>query len=382
MNASITPTSEKEQPNMTAIIPASGQAHMPLSEFIALALAACASDSLATRRAYTRAWGDWLVYLSDVLGLDRPLAQEEKVLRPDGKMTRTQWAYAGTTRIFSKVYPSLRDGFLQVMVDADLGQKTRNLRLNAVNTLLAIAYRDGYLSSDQASRLGISPYKKRQKTNEKPVGRRLSRDEVKALRWAIEACKSSDAKRIRDSALLDCMLYAALRRAEVAELVTGDLTQDGGRWWLVVNGKGEKTRRVKVHDALYKSLAAWAEVAGVKLGEGDQVLFRNVQKGGELNGPLSASVIGRLVAEYGNLAGLAPKSGVNCLSPHDLRRTCSRNAYDNGATVYQVQTMLGHSDPKTTIRYIGALENDDETDEDESFDEALTETEDQPVREE
>lgn len=361
MSASITPTFEKEQLNMTAIIPASGQAHLPLSEFIALALGACASDSIATRRTYTKAWGDWLVYLSDVLGLDRPLAQEEKVLRPDGKMTKTLWAYSGTTRIFSRVSPSLRDGFRQVMVDAGLASRTRNLRLNAVNTLLAIAYRDDYLTSDQATRLGISSYKKRQKSNVKPVGRRLSRDEVKALRCAVETCKSSDAKRIRDRALLDCMLYAALRRAEVAELVTGDLTQDGGRYWLVVNGKGEKTRRVKVHDALYKSLQAWAELAGVTLGEGDNVLFRNVQKGGDLNGPLSASVIGRLVAEYGSLAELAPKSGKNCLGPHDLRRTCARNAYDNGATVLQIQNMLGHSDPKTTNLYIGALENDDET---------------------
>ena len=49
------------------------------------------------------------------------------------------------------------------------------------------------------------------------------------------------------------------------------------------------------------------------------------------------------------------------LAPHDLRRTCARNAYDNGATIYQVQTMLGHADPKTTIRYIGALEDDSNT---------------------
>ena len=76
---------------------------------------------------------------------------------------------------------------------------------------------------------------------------------------------------------------------------------------------------------------------------------------------LNASVIGRLVAEYGSAADLAPRHGENRLSPHDLRRTAARNAYDNGATIYQVQTMLGHADPKTTIQYIGALENDDDT---------------------
>jgi integrase len=100
----------------------------------------------------------------------------------------------------------------------------------------------------------------------------------------------------------------------------------------------------------------------MSLGIGEDPLFGNMTKGGRATGhQLNASVIGRLVAEYGYLAGLAPRNGENCLSPHDLRRTCARNAYDNGATIYQVQTMLGHSDPKTTIRYIGALDDDDNT---------------------
>lgn len=53
------------------------------------------------------------------------------------------------------------------------------------------------------------------------------------------------------------------------------------------------------------------------------------------------------------------KTGKNALAARDLRRTCARNASDNGATVLQVQTLLGHSDPKTTIRYIGALDDED-----------------------
>jgi len=84
-------------------------------------------------------------------------------------------------------------------------------------------------------------------------------------------------------------------------------------------------------------------------------------KGSKLGQPLNDSVIVRIVSEYGFSANLTPESGENCLSPHYLRRTCARNAYDNGATILQVQTMLGHNDPKTTIRYIGALENDDNT---------------------
>jgi integrase len=71
--------------------------------------------------------------------------------------------------------------------------------------------------------------------------------------------------------------------------------------------------------------------------------------------------VGRLVTHYGHLASLAPAKGKNQLSAHDLRRTCARNAFDNGASLLLVQAMLGHSDPKTTAHYIGAFEDDSHT---------------------
>jgi integrase len=250
---------------------------------------------------------------------------------------------------------------MQAMVDRDLARATRNQRKNAVNTLLGIAFRDGYISPDLARRLDVRPFKKRERKDEKPVGRRLDPGEVKRLRWAVTQAMN-DAKHYRDTAILDLMLYAGLRRDEAANLNTGSLNQDGGRWWLVLQGKGGKTRRVKAHDVLFRSLEAWAAHHGITMGEGEEPLFCNLTKGGNSTGKqLSASVIGRLVAEYGHKANLSPLHGSNRLSPHDLRRTCARNAYDNGATILQVQNMLGHSDPKTTIRYIGADEDDSNT---------------------
>jgi len=352
--------------------------HQAMAEFIALALAASTAESVNTRRAYTRAWGDFLIYVSDVWGLPRSLAIEEEVKRPDGKMTKKQWAYSGDTRIFAEIQPSLRDGYIQSMIDRDgdkkpLSRATRNQRKNAVNTLLRIAFRDGYISPDLARRLDVSPYKKRERRDEKPVGRRLDPGEVKRLRWAVTQA-GNDPKCYRDTAILDLMLYAGLRRAEIAgykdeegkwktpPLTPSSFRQDGGRWWMFVTGKGGKTRRVKVHDVLYRSLEAWAAHRGIALGEGDEPLFCNLTKGGNSTGnPLSASVIGRLVAEYSNKADLSPRHGGNRLSPHDLRRTFARNARDNGAPLEAVQKALGHSDIKTTMHYIGEHDNDNDT---------------------
>lgn len=49
----------------------------------------------------------------------------------------------------------------------------------------------------------------------------------------------------------------------------------GGRWWIVFQGKGQKTRKVKLHDAAYGSLLAWLTATGRGLG---------VNKGGAVGG--------------------------------------------------------------------------------------------------
>jgi integrase len=157
------------------------------------------------------------------------------------------------------------------------------------------------------------------------------------------------------------MLFAGLRRFEVAGLTGRDIQPDGGRFWLnLTTTKGGKPRRVKIHDTLYKSIMAWRNVAGNVFGD-DTPIFLSDNKGDNIqNTPIADNVIERIVREYAQAAELVGTLGRK-LAPHDLRRTCARNAYDNGATLLQVQQMLGHSDPKTTSRYIGADFNDDDT---------------------
>ena len=77
--------------------------------------------------------------------------------------------------------------------------------------------------------------------------------------------------------------------------------------------------------------------------------------------PLDTSAISRMVASYGFKAGIAEENGQNVLSPHDLRRSAARRAFDGGASIVKVSKMLGHSDVKTTMRYIGSEEDDDHT---------------------
>ena len=45
--------------------------------------------------------------------------------------------------------------------------------------------------------------------------------------------------------------------------------------------------------------------------------------------------------------------GLEGISPHDLRRTAASLARKGGASIEQVQVMLGHANPQTTSEYIG-----------------------------
>ena len=91
----------------------------------------------------------------------------------------------------------------------------------------------------------------------------------------------------------------------------------------------------------------------------DHPVFYSANKGDVIGETaITPNDVGRLVVHYGAQAELAPASGSGRLGAHDLRRTCARNAYDNGAALLKVKQMLGHADPKTTARYIG-LEQDD-----------------------
>jgi len=308
-----------------------------------------AARSAHTQRAYETAIGLFLQYLGGVLG-----GEQLAALTREGR--RSVWAFVGSVAPLRQVTAGHLDGYRSWRVAQGDSPNTCGVRYAAVVSFLSVCYRDGILSDKQALSMGIRPYKARQKRDKQPTGRRLEKEEVKALRASVDP---STRKGRRDLAILDLGLYAGLRVEEIATLNMTNLRQDAGRWWVWFAGKGEKTRKVKLHDCAYSSLAAWLEVTGREIGQGSGPVFASVNKGDVIGGlGIGTAAINRLVAEYGAKAGLSPLQGPNRLSPHDLRRTCARNAYDNGAPLPLIQQMLGHSDVSTTMRYIGA---DDDT---------------------
>ena len=43
------------------------------------------------------------------------------------------------------------------------------------------------------------------------------------------------------------------------------------------------------------------------------------------------------------------------MSPHDLRHTAASLAIENGASIKEIQVLLGHKDPSITLKFYAAL---------------------------
>lgn len=171
----------------------------------------------------------------------------------------------------------------------------------------------------------------------------LSRSEIGALLTALDAPQHSHkATWGRNRRAVCLMLYAGLRLAEVAGLERRDLDLD--RRTLTVrreSGKGGKPRVVPIGDELLRELESirayrppWAVVD-----QGDTP--------GKRGRPLAIKSLAHIFERWLVRRGIT-------LHAHQLRKTFATELYLRGEDLTTIQRLLGHNDPKTTMRYIGA----------------------------
>lgn len=145
----------------------------------------------------------------------------------------------------------------------------------------------------------------------------LTRAEARRVwRWCVEELTGT-----RQLAV-GLMLVGGLRAVEVSRLDRGDVADEGRK--LTVEGKGGKTRVVFFEGRLAEWLEKWAKGDGVA--PGVQAVYR----------------VGK---EAWRQAGRE-----RCGSSHGLRRSAATLRIERGATIDQVQDLLGHASAATTVR--------------------------------
>lgn len=136
--------------------------------------------------------------------------------------------------------------------------------------------------------------------------------------------------RHRDRTMLNLLYEAALRRDEVASLPVAALIEGRDGYTLQITGKGDKTRLVGITSQLARDI--YAVIAENPVGS--EWVFP-----GRSKGHITPRAINKIMDKVG-------------IHPHELRHTHITEAHENGSMLADISNTVGHSDPRTTMRYL------------------------------
>ncbi len=154
----------------------------------------------------------------------------------------------------------------------------------------------------------------------------------------ISATDSTTPKGVRDRAIIEMLYSCGLRVSELTTLKINDLFFTEG--YIRVTGKGSKQRLVPISNVAKERIERYLEVR-INPDSIEPTLFLNNRGKG-----LTRVMIFTIVKRTAQLVGI--KSGV---SPHTLRHSFATHLLEGGASIRQVQEMLGHKNITTTEIY-------------------------------
>lgn len=163
----------------------------------------------------------------------------------------------------------------------------------------------------------------------------LSTDEIDRL---LDSLDDSTVKGRRDSAMLEVLYSCGLRVSELTSLRLSDLFF--GEGYIRVVGKGNKQRLVPISAVARDKVQIYLEDRR-KAQTSSDILFLN-NRGSALTRVMVFTII-RQAAER---AGIEKR-----ISPHTFRHSFATHLLEGGASIRQVQEMLGHESILTTEIY-------------------------------
>jgi len=157
----------------------------------------------------------------------------------------------------------------------------------------------------------------------------------------IAAIDRTTPKGRRDSAILETLYSCGLRVSELTSLRMSDLFF--GECYIRVVGKGDKQRLVPVSAAARDKIQDWLDDRRTMnaVGRDREIVFLN-NRGGRL----TRVMIFTMLKQAACRAGIDKR-----ISPHTFRHSFATHLLEGGASIRQVQEMLGHESILTTEIY-------------------------------
>lgn len=162
---------------------------------------------------------------------------------------------------------------------------------------------------------------------------------VEEVEQIINSIPLDNTKGKRDRAMLELLYSCGLRVSELTSLRLSDLFF--GEGYIRVMGKGSKQRLVPIGSVARERIMLYMDVRKAKDSRNKDVLFLN-NRGGELTRVMIFTIIREAVM----------RAGIDkTVSPHTFRHSFATHLLAGGASIRQVQEMLGHESIETTEIY-------------------------------
>ncbi|MDO4841058.1 MAG: tyrosine recombinase [Phoenicibacter congonensis] len=222
--------------------------------------------------------------------------------------------------------------YVRELEEARYSKTTQNRHLSAIRTFYRWANENKVCSLDVV--VGLFSPKKDSK-----LPRVMKLEEVVALLKV--HLRTSEAKDVRDQALLEFLYASGARVSEVSDLKLTSV--DFAQMQVKLFGKGSKERVVPLHAFCCDSMKRYLQEAREELLNGKTNDYFFVSNAGN---KMSTNAIRLMFKDTLKQAHLDLS-----YSPHVLRHTFATHLLDGGADLRSVQEMLGHVNLSTTQIY-------------------------------
>ncbi|MCL2562194.1 MAG: site-specific tyrosine recombinase XerD [Rikenellaceae bacterium] len=223
------------------------------------------------------------------------------------------------------------EGYMSEVYDRGLQASSQARRLSGIRSFFSFLQATEIIDSSPA-----------EFTAAPKVGRRLpdilSVVEIDAMLSAIDL---STEHGHRNRAMLEVLYSCGLRVSELVSLRLGDLFFGDG--FVRVTGKGDRQRLVPLSDEARRQIELWLDRRRMMEVDAKSVDTVFLNRRGR---KLSRISVFNIIREAASLAGIAKQ-----VSPHTLRHSFATHLLEGGASIRQVQEMLGHESILTTEIY-------------------------------
>jgi len=247
----------------------------------------------------------------------------------------------GSTNGAATKTPDVKSIDRQLILDflSDLNQRqyakaTVARKVAAVKSFCAFLIDTGDLTSNPTAEID-SP------RAPKPVAKPMSTREVDALLH--EPLKHDSPEAVRDAAMLELMYATGMRVTELVSLNLDSLHIKPAPAYVRCVGKGAKERTIPVHDNAVRALDRYLDNARPALLKARTQSALFVNRRGER---LTRQGFWLILKNYARSAGIKAH-----VTPHTLRHSFATHLLRGGASVRDVQELLGHANVSTTQVY-------------------------------